>query len=193
MQTKIAKENKIVYFIGDGFRPEEYFYSKDVIENAGIEVKVAGARKGVIPAADISGQPDSVESDLSFNDVNLNDYSGIVVPGGTPGWGNLLKNDMVIQLIKEANERGMLVASMCGSPAVLSKAGVLINKKATIYPGMGSYLVKGGALPKNVEESYEEKIVVVNDGNIITANGVWASKAFGKAIVEYLNKLQSFR
>lgn len=181
---------KVIYLIGDGFRPEEYFYSKEVVENASIEVETAGARKGTIPARDIPGQPKSTESDLSFDEVNLNNYSAVVVPGGSPGWENLLKDDRVLQLIKDASNKGMLVASMCASPAVLAKAGVLEGKEATIYPGMADYLEKGGASPVNTDESYEEKTVVVKDGNIITANGPWASREFGEAIVDYLKTLR---
>ncbi len=177
---------KVIYLIGDGFRPEEYFYSKEFIENSGIVVETAGIRKGTIPARDIPGQPKAAESGLNFDNVNLDNYSGIVIPGGSPGWTNLLKNDKVIQLIKDANDKKLLIASMCASPAVLAKAGILNGKTATIFPGMGEYLTKGGCTAKDADETFEKKTVVVKDGNIITANGPWASKAFGEAIVDYL-------
>ena len=179
---------KVVYLIGDGFRPEEYFYSKEVIEDAGIVVETAGARKGRIPARDIPMQPKSTESDFSFDDVNLDNYSCIIVPGGSPGWINLLKNDKVIQLIKEANEKGMLVASICSSGAVIAKAGVLKDRKATIWPGQDDDIRKGRGVPVDADESFMGKTVVVKDKNIITANGPWASKAFGEAIADYLFK-----
>ncbi len=180
---------KVIYLIGDGFRPEEYFYSKEVIEAAGIVVETAGVRKGKIPARDIPGQPKSAESGFSFDGVNLDSYSGVIVPGGSPGWVNLFNNDRVIQIIREANERGMLVASICSSGAVIAKAGVLKGKKATIWPGQDDDIRKFGGIPVDADERFMEKQVVVKDGNIITANGPWTSREFGKAIVEYLKNL----
>jgi len=177
---------RVLYLIGDGFRPEEYFYSKGEIENAGIDVTTAGARAGDIPAREISGQPKSAKSDLSFDDVTLEGYDAVVVPGGSPGWENLYKNSRVLDIIRKSYERGMLVASMCASPAVLAKSGILKGKKATIFPGMGSFLKKGGATPVKADSHYDGREVIVRDGNIITANGPWASNAFGRAIVEAL-------
>ena len=179
---------KVLYLMGDGFRPEEYFYSKAVVDDAGIEVETAGARRGTIPAREIPGQPQSTESDMSFDDVNLNEYDGIVVPGGSPGWINLMKDERVLELIREAFERGMMAASICSSGAVLAKAGILKGRKATIWPGQDDDIRGGGGIPVKADESYLNETVVVEDGNIITANGPWASEAFGEAIARYLRK-----
>ncbi|ODS42726.1 MAG: hypothetical protein MSIBF_05365 [Candidatus Altiarchaeales archaeon IMC4] len=177
---------KAIYLIGDGFRPEEYFQSREVLEENGMEVFTAGARRGTIPARDIPGQPKSAQSDMDFNGVNLDDYIVVVVPGGSPGWQNLLKNDKVIRLLKQADEKGMLVASICSSVAVLAKAGILKGKKATIWPGQDDDIKRGGGIPVDADEIFLEKTAVVKDGNILTANGPWASREFGRAIVKAL-------
>lgn len=178
---------RVLYIIGNGFRPEEYFYSKEEIEKNGITVITAGKQKKV-PARDIPGMEKFTYADITFDEVDLNkqQYDAIVVPGGSPGWENLYKDEKVIKILKEAKEKNLLIASICASPAVLSKAGVLKGKKATIYPGMGNYLKKGNATPINTSEDYENKTIIVTDENLITANGPWASREFGKAIVEAL-------
>lgn len=180
---------KVLYLIGNGFRPEEYFYSKEEIEKAGIEVITAGKQK-VVPARDIPGMPKYANADITFDEVDLEkqNYDAIVVPGGSPGWENLYKDEKVIKILQKANEKNLLIASICASPAVLSKSGILKGKKATIYPGMGDYLKRGGAEPVNTDETYENKTVIVKDENLITGNGPWASREFGKAIVEELKR-----
>jgi len=189
--TNEAKDLKVLYIIGDGFRPEEYFYSKEEVEKGGFKVITAGKHKNV-PARSIPGMQTSTKADITFDEIEIENldknFIAVVVPGGSPGWLNLLKNDKVLRIIKHAGEKGMLVASICASPAVLAKAGVLKEKTATIYPGMTEYLTKEGCNPKDTDESFEGKTVIIKDGNIITANGPWASKAFGKAIVKELNK-----
>lgn len=180
---------KVLYLIGNGFRPEEYFYSKEEVEKEGIEVVTAGKQKKV-PARDLPGQPKFANADLTFDEVVIEKgkYDAVVVPGGSPGWSNLLKDKKVLEIIRKAKENNMLIASICASPAVLAEAGILKGKKATIYPGMGNYITSGGGIPVKCDESFENKTVIVEDENLITANGPWASRDFGKAIVKALKK-----
>jgi len=192
--TNEAKDLKVLYIIGDGFRPEEYFYSKEEVENGGFKVITAGKQK-IVPARTIPGMPTSTKANITFDEFDekfLNDldknFIAVVVPGGSPGWLNLLKNDKVLHLIKHAGEKEMYVASICASGEVLAKAGILKGKKATIWPGMGKEIITGCGIPIDADESFLEKTVVVRDGKIITANGPWASREFGKAIVEELKK-----
>jgi len=189
-----ANNLNVLYIIGNGFRPEEYFYSKDVVEKAGFKVITAGKQKKV-PARIISGMPASAEADITFDKFDeeyLNkldeNFISVVVPGGSPGWENLIKDEKVLEILRKAKEKNMLVASICASPAVLAKAGILKGKKATVYPGMGDYIKAGGGVPVQSNESFENKQVIVKEENLITGNGPWASRAFGEAIVEELNK-----
>lgn len=183
---------KILYLIGDGFRPEEYFYSKEEIEKEGIEVLTAGKNKKV-PAREMPGQPKSAIADLTFDEVRIEKgkYDALVVPGGSPGWTNLLRDKKVLEIIRKAKENNMLIASICASPAVLAEAGVLKGKKATIFPGMGKYITSGGGTAVKCDESFEEETVIVEDENLITSNGAWASRDFGRAIVKALKKESS--
>lgn len=180
---------KVLYLIGDGFRPEEYFYSKEEVEKGGIEVVTSGKQKKV-PARDMPGQLKSASADLTFDDVVIEKggYDAVVVPGGSPGWNNLIKDKKVLEILRKAKENSMLIASICASPAVLAEAGILKGKKATIFPGMGKYITSGGGTPVKCDESFENETVIVEDGNLITANGAWASRDFGKAIVKALKK-----
>jgi len=180
---------KVLYLIGDGFRPEEYFYSKEEIEKEGIAVLTAGKNKKV-PAREIPGQPKYAIADLVFDEVKIaeKEYDALVVPGGSPGWTNLLRDKKVLEIIRKAKENNLLIASICASPAVLAEAGVLKGKKATIYPGMGKYITSGGGISVKCDESFENVVVIVEDENLITANGPWASRDFGRAIVKILKK-----
>ncbi len=183
---------KVLYVIGNGFRPEEYFFSKEEIEKAGFKVITAGKQKEV-PARLIPGMPKSAKADITFDEVKVEEYAAVVVPGGTPGWENLFKDKKVEEILKEAKKKNLLICSICASPAVLAKSGVLAGKKATIYPGMTEYLKKFRANPVDTDESFENKTVIVKDENLITANGPWASREFGKAIVEELKRRYSIQ
>jgi 4-methyl-5(b-hydroxyethyl)-thiazole monophosphate biosynthesis len=116
--------------------------------------------------------------DKSIDDVKVDDFDAIVVPGGNPGYKNLRKDPRVIDMIKKAFNSNKLVTAICAGPAVLSDAGVLEGKVCTIYPGMENELEKGGGKPK--------QDIVVEDGNIITSRGPATALPFALKLAEKL-------
>jgi 4-methyl-5(b-hydroxyethyl)-thiazole monophosphate biosynthesis len=77
----------------------------------------------------------------------------------------------LIEILKDFNKKGKLIAAICAAPSVLAKIGLLDDKKATIFPGMEKELPKPRA----------ERVVV--DGNIITSQAPGTAIEFALAIV----------
>ena len=87
------------------------------------------------------------------------------------------------QLKREVKQNKVL-AAICISPIILTKAGVLKGKKATVWSSpLDKSWIK--VLQESGQAIYQEEDVVV-DGKIITANGPAAAGRFGQAIVEVL-------
>jgi protease I len=95
-----------------------------------------------------------------------------------------LDNEDSYRVARETVSQDKILASICISPVILAKAGVLKGKKATVWTdftkSQAKILEKEGAI-------FEEKPVVV-DGKIITANGPGSAEEFGKKIIEVLTK-----
>jgi len=162
------------------FRDEEYFVPKQILEEAGIEVKTASNQKGRAIGAD-GGE---VEIDLLLSEVNPAELAAVVFIGG-PGCLENLDNESSYKVVQETVAQGKILASICISPTILAKAGVLNGKKATVW---SSPLDKGPV--KILEDNgaiYQDRAVVV-DGKIITGNGPGASREFGEKIVEVLTE-----
>jgi len=160
------------------FRDEEYFIPKEVLENAGAEIKTASTKKGTAIGAD-GGE---VEIDLLVSEINPADFDAIVFIGG-PGALKYLDNEDSYQLAKKTISQNKVLAAICISPVILAKAGVLEGKKATVWSspmdrGPVKILENNGAI-------YQDESVVV-DGKIITGNGPAAAEEFGKAIIGVL-------
>jgi protease I len=84
-------------------------------------------------------------------------------------------DDPVAQNIaKEAVRENKILAAICIAPVILANAGVLRNKKATVFPSEKETLINAGA-------QYTGKDVEV-DGNIITASGPQAAEKFAATI-----------
>jgi 4-methyl-5(b-hydroxyethyl)-thiazole monophosphate biosynthesis len=165
---------KALVFLATGFEEIETVTIVDVLRRAGIDVIVAGLTPNVTEGK----HGIRIIPDKSIDDVSVDDFDAVVVPGGNPGYKNLRKDPRVIAMIKKVFGSNKLVAAICAAPAVLSDAGVLKGKDCTIYPGMDEELEKGGGKPKTD--------MVVVDGNIVTSRGPATALPFALKLAEKL-------
>ena len=161
-----------------GFRDEEYFIPKEILKVAGAEVTTVSTKSGTAIGADGG----DVEVDILLENLNPADFDGVVFIGG-PGCLKNLDNEKSYRIARETISQNKVLASICISPVILAKAGVLEGKKATVW---SSIMDKSGVkILKENGAIYQADLLVVDD-KIITANGPAASKRFGEAIVEIL-------
>lgn len=161
---------RILVPLAEGFEEIEALTIIDVLRRAGIEVDVVG-----IPSSIVKGSRGvRVIADKKLNEIDPDEYDGIILPGGNPGYINLGKSSKLLEILKRMNAQGRLIGAICAAPLVLVKAGILKNRKATVYPG----------LEKEIPHPRDEDVVV--DENIITSKGPGTSMKFALKIVEIL-------
>jgi len=158
------------------FRDVEYFVPKEILETAGAEIKTASTKMRKALGAD-GGE---VKVDLLISEINISSFDAVVFIGG-PGCLENLDNENSYRIARETVSQNKVLASICISPTILAKAGVLKGKRATIWSspmqrGPVRILEENGAI-------YQDEDVVV-DGKIITGKGHEATEEFGKTIVE---------
>lgn len=156
----------------NGFRDEEYFVPKKIFEEEGYEVRTASTIVGDLQGADGG----DVASTVHLDEVNINEFDGVVFIGG-PGMAELLDDVEMVRLAKMFFEFGKLTAAICIAPAILANAGIIAGKKVTAWAGAENNIKKASGIftGKKVEQ----------DGNIITADGPTSAKLFADNIVEY--------
>lgn len=172
---------KILFIIAkQGFRDKEYFIPKEILENAGYVAKTASNANAGEEA--IGADNGKAKIDLNINDAKADNFNAIVFIGG-PGALENLDNEQSYRIANETISQNKLLAAICVSPAILAKAGVLRNKKATVW---SSVFNKSGieTLKNNGAEFVDKN--VVQDNNIITANGPLAAKEFGEKIADMI-------
>ncbi|RLF63390.1 MAG: DJ-1 family protein [Thermoplasmata archaeon] len=163
-----------VILLADGFEEVETLTVVDVLRRCSIETDVAGVSGDIIEGA----HGIKVIPDKDIEDVEIDSYDALLLPGGNPGYKNLRSDERVIAMIKTAFAKNKIVAAICAAPLVLADAGILKGKRATIYPGMEDEIVKAGA-------EFSEDLVVV-DGNIITSRGPATAVLFALKLGEIL-------
>lgn len=169
---------KIAYLIAfKKFRDEEYFIPKNVFLKAGHEVGTFSDKKGVA----VGSEGGDIEV-KNLEEIKPKEFDAIVIAGGQ-GAPKHLDNEEVYSLINEFYDRKKLVAAICISPTILAKAGLLKNRKATVW---SSNLDKSAIKTlKKQGANYNDELVIC-DGKIITGNGPQAAEEFAKRVVENL-------
>ena len=166
----------------EGFQDFEYSIPLNILKENGIKVDTVSNKKGVA----IGGYTKSeIKIKKTITEINLDDYSAIIFIGGKGALDNL-DNQESYKLIQSAYQKDKIIAAICIAPIILSNAGILEKKMATVWrgkflniePSTGEYLKEKGAI-------YKDQSVVI-DGNIITANGPKSAEEFGKAILHSL-------
>jgi protease I len=160
------------------FRDEEYFIPKSIFTRAGAEISTVSTQNGI--AIGVEGNEAKVN--ILLNNLRVSDFDAIVFIGGQ-GALKELDNEKSYEIARNAVEDGKVLAAICISPVILAKAGVLKNKKATVWSGP---LNRAGIkILKEEGAIYQDEQVVI-DGKIITGNGPFAAKKFAEGLTEML-------
>jgi len=167
---------KILFVVAqEGFRDEELFVPKQILEDEGNEVVVASLSTEMAKGS----KGGSVKPDVSVKEAKEYDFDVLVMVGG-PGAVSLCDVQEIEDLFCGSVEEGKTTGAICIAPMNLAKWGLLTGRKATVF--------KTDESMKAFEENgveYTGKDVEV-DENIITANGPAAAEAFARKILEML-------
>ncbi|MDR1722999.1 MAG: DJ-1/PfpI family protein [Tannerella sp.] len=164
--------------LATGFEEVEAVGTIDILRRGNIKTVTASVT-GQETVVGAHGIP--VVADTLFENIDLNDFESIVLPGGGPGSLMLKAHEAVREAIVDFHAKGKLIAAICASPRVFGSLGLLQGKKATCYPGIEPELT--GAEIVNAP--------TVIDGNIITGRGPGLVFDFGLAIIDYIYKNNS--
>jgi len=160
------------------FRDEEYFIPKQVLRSFGIEVVTVSSQKGKA----IGSYGGVVNIEKTLDEIKVSGFDAVLFAGGS-GAANYINNAKCHKIANEAAEKGKILGAICMAPAILARAGVLKNKKATCWQ---SALDKSVVKILKDEGAHYMREPVVIDGRIITASGWKAARKFGEAIARYL-------
>ena len=165
---------KLVMVIAfEGFRDEEYDIPRKIFDANGVDVDVASYQVG--EATGKFGM--KVKVDLNYLDIDMDSYDALVLIGG-PGTTYYLDDEPMQQIASDFLEEYKLVGAICMAPVILANAGLLEDKKATVFEGNVEDIKQMGAIytGNNVEQV----------DNLLTACGPQAAEEFGQKIVQYL-------
>ncbi len=167
----------VALFLADGCEEIEALTVADLLYRSGIPcttVSVMG-RPTVTSSHKIV-----ITADTVIEDIDPEDYSMLVLPGGIPGTPNLAACQKLTEAVTSfagRGDEGKAVAAICAAPSILANLGILEGKDATCNPCVNDVLEEKGA--------HRTEDPAVTCGNVITSRGMGTAIDFGLAIVSY--------
>ena len=130
-----------------------------------------------------------VKPEIPFEQIRVEDFDALAIPGGAPVAGFLedVYDKRFLDLIREFNEKGKLIASICVAALPIGKSGVLKNRKATTWDLNDG--VRRKQLAKFGATVLDKQLVV--DKNIITSTGPATSLDVAFKLLELLTDIQN--
>jgi protease I len=170
------KGKKVIVLAENNYQELELWVPYYRLKEEGAEVAVVGTGSAKTYTSKL-GYPVDVTHDAK--EIDASKYDGVVIPGGYAP--DLMRRypDMV-RIVREAHQKGKVVAAICHAGWMLASAGILKGKKATCFFAIKDDLVNAGANYVDAE--------VVRDGNLITSRKPDDLPAFCRELIEALAK-----
>jgi 4-methyl-5(b-hydroxyethyl)-thiazole monophosphate biosynthesis len=161
---------KVLLFLAQGFEAYEASVFTDVIGwsraygKESVDLITTGLRPEIRCTWNLIVRPE-----LEFEKINVQDFDALAISGGfeKAGFYEDAYDERFLNLIRNFDKEGKIIAAICVSALPVGKSGVLKNRNATTYDLLDGLrrkqLADFGAIIK------DEKIVV--DNNIITSTG----------------------
>ena len=99
----------------------------------------------------------------SFADIKIEDYDGLVVPGGrAPEYLRL--NERVLDIVRYFARADKPIAAICHAAQILAAAGIIEGKQVSCYPACAPEVTLAGGRFASIEVT-----AAITDGKLVTA------------------------
>jgi protease I len=168
---------KVAIIATDGVEQVELVEPRKAVEDAGATTELLSIKQGEIQAMNHDLEPaDTFPVDKLVGEANIEDYDGLILPGGTVNADKLRMDDGVRTFLISYFATGKPVGAICHAPWTLVEADLVKGRTLTSYPSLRTDIKNAGG------EVVDEEVVV--DQGLVTSRNPDDLPAFCAKIVE---------
>lgn len=155
---------KIAIIAAEGVEEVELVQPREAVESAGGETELLSIEVGEIQS--VNGDLNKSETyavDKLVADASVEDYDGVILPGGVLNPDKLRMEESVITFLQDFFKTGKPVGVICHGPWTLVEADLVRDRTITSYPSVRTDVVNAGG-------NWVDEEVVVDEGLVSSRN-----------------------
>lgn len=184
------KNKKVLLFLAQGFEAYEASVFTDVMGwsrsfgNEPVDLITTGLRPEIKCTWNLIVKPE-----IEFGEINIGEFDALAIPGGfeSAGFYEDAYDERLLNLIREFDKEGKIIATICVSALPVGKSGVLMGRKATTYD------LLDGVRRKQLADfgAKIQDVSIVIDKNIITSTGPSTGLDVSFKLLEMLTNIEN--
>ncbi len=170
MPSEELTGRKIAILAADGVEQVELTEPRKAVEDAGATTELLSIAEGDIQGmeGDIN-KADTFEVEKLVGDASVDDYAGLIVPGGVANPDNLRADADAVKFVQDFFATGKPVGAICHGPWILVEADVARGRTLTSYPSIRTDLRNAGATVVDEEVVVDQGLVTSRDPDDLPA------------------------
>lgn len=155
-----ALDGKRIAFLvaTEGIEQIELTDPREKIESEGAATDLVSLEAGEVQGFEHLTEADTFDVDVVVDDAKVEDYDGLVLPGGVANPDALRMSGTAMAFVKGFFDAGKPVAAICHAPWSLVEAGVLDGRTLTSWPSLQTDIRNAGGT------WVDEEVVVCTKG-----------------------------
>jgi protease I len=176
MADRKLEGKKVAILAADMFERVELEKPRKALQDAGAQTEVISIHDGEIKGFDHFDPVNTVKVDRMVEEVMVDDYDALLVPGGVGNPDQLRMDENAVNFVRDFAAEGKPMAVICHAPWVLVEAGLARGRTLTSWPSLRTDI-------RNAGGDWVDQEVVVTDG-IVTSRGPDDIPAFNEKMIE---------
>ncbi len=152
---------RIAFLATNGVEQVELTTPWSAAQDEGATTELVSTNPGTIQAMNHDDKGDTFKVDRTTAEVAIEDYDGLVIPGGVASPDRLRLDEKAVAFVRDFVIAGKPVASICHGPWMLVEADVLDGRSLTSWPSLRTDIENAGG-------DWVDEAVHVEDG-IVTS------------------------
>lgn len=161
---------KIAILAADGVEQVELEQPRQAVEAAGATTELLSIDDGEIQAVNSDINPsDTFAVDKPVSNAVVDDYDGLILPGGVANPDNLRMDADVIAFVQDFFATGKPVGVICHGPWTLVEADVVRGRTLTSYPSLRTDIRNAGGTVVDEEVVVDQGLISSRDPDDLPA------------------------
>jgi protease I len=184
MDGQLARKKIAFLVANEGIEQVELTRPWQAVREAGGEPVLAATEPGRAQAFNHLDMADEFDVDVTTDELEIDEYDGIVLPGGVPNPDQLRMDKHAVGFVRRFFEAGKPAAVICHGPWTLVEADVVRGRRLTSWPSLRTDIRNAGG------EWVDEEVVVCTAGpnTLVTSRNPDDLDAFCSTLVEIFSK-----